>query len=51
MTLLVQHACIDSNNDPNPNPNANPNNEKIQTSLNLTLILPPDARAQERYGA
>ena len=47
MIIFVAHADILGHNDPN----ANPNNEKIQTSLNLTLILPPDARAQERYGA
>ena len=27
MTLLVEHACITSNNDHNPNPKSNPNNE------------------------
>ena len=38
MTILIEHVCILSINDPNPE--SNPNNEKIITytlTLNLTL--------------
>ena len=46
MTILVEHACVSGNNDPNPNP------EKIiSKKLTLTLTLLPGARSQEGHRA
>ena len=50
MTLLVEHACISSNNDPNPNLNLN-HGKIIPKTFALTLNLQKDSMAQKEHRA